>query len=102
MSRHAKQPGIPKRPPAPGKSSKICSNSGCCVARRDVLDCGPWSQRLVPKGKTMTHNVESLEFATAVEAIRCAAANRPVAIQLDGKNLLIRRQDCRPLGRCRG
>jgi hypothetical protein len=41
----------------------------------------------------MAHDIESLEFATAVEAIRHAAANRPVAIQFHGKNLVIRRQD---------
>jgi uncharacterized protein (DUF934 family) len=41
----------------------------------------------------MTHDLEFLEFATAVEATWYAAANRPVAIQLDGKNLVIRRQD---------
>jgi len=41
----------------------------------------------------MQRDFESLEFATAGEAIRFAAANRPVAIRLDGKNLVVRRQD---------
>lgn len=36
---------------------------------------------------------DSLEFATAGEAIRFAAANRPVAIRLEGKNLVVRQED---------
>jgi hypothetical protein len=41
----------------------------------------------------MTHAFDYLEFATAVEAVRYAAANRPVAIRLDGKNLVVRQDD---------
>ena len=41
----------------------------------------------------MTHAFDSLEFATAGEAIRFAAANRPVAIRLEGKNLVVRQED---------
>ncbi len=41
----------------------------------------------------MQRDFESLEFATAGEAIRFAAANRPVAIRLDGKNLVVRQDD---------
>jgi hypothetical protein len=41
----------------------------------------------------MMHKFESLEFATAEESVRYAAANQLVAIRLNGKNLVVRRQD---------
>ncbi len=41
----------------------------------------------------MMHDFESLEFATANEAIRFAAANRPVAIRLEGRNLVVCQDD---------
>ncbi|GIW80414.1 MAG: hypothetical protein KatS3mg105_2221 [Gemmatales bacterium] len=42
-------------------------------------------------------NFESLEFATAAEAIGFAATNRPVAIRLEGKNLVVRQEDAERL-----
>jgi uncharacterized protein (DUF934 family) len=39
------------------------------------------------------HDFISREFATPAEALRFAAANRPVAIRLEGKNLVVRRED---------
>ncbi len=41
----------------------------------------------------MTHAFDSLEFATAGEAVRFAAASRPVAIRLEGRNLVVRQDD---------
>jgi hypothetical protein len=41
----------------------------------------------------MTTDFEAIEFATASDALRFAAANKPVAIRLDGKNLVVRQQD---------
>lgn len=41
----------------------------------------------------MNHERATLEFATAAEAIRFAKANRPVAIRLEGKNLVVRQED---------
>ena len=43
------------------------------------------------------HDFESLEFASADEAIHFAAANRPVAIRLESRILVVRQQDAERL-----